>query len=239
MSVFGSWGCEQVCWTRMQAESGQALSRIVLRKDTERRAGDGLFFWGVGNAPARAIAALARTDTAIGVVFSVMKSRPKPQDVSPARVVAWNRFIDQFGVVRSLPEHILVTSRAGRRDCHYALMCRSDYGLEVGDEGPFDPAAYRNFGAGKPVGASQTTALLERHGPDGASDYRVAMRAELTGAMWTKLVDPVEVPTGLRQAIDDAPADEAAWLELVRQIRRPRRPAPPPSEGDQRLLFAL
>ncbi len=40
-----------VCWTRMQAESGQDLLNIVRRKEIERRANGGIFFWGVGNAP--------------------------------------------------------------------------------------------------------------------------------------------------------------------------------------------
>ena len=39
-------------WTRMQAEAGQGLELILRRKERERVAGDGRFFWGVGNAPA-------------------------------------------------------------------------------------------------------------------------------------------------------------------------------------------
>ena len=46
---------ERICWTRMQSEAGEGLPKILRRKDLERRAGAGLFFWGVGNAPARAI----------------------------------------------------------------------------------------------------------------------------------------------------------------------------------------
>lgn len=237
--MFTSWKSEQICWTRMQAESGQALSDIISRKDLERRAGNGLFFWGVGNAPARAIAALARASLPVDVVFSIMKTKPKRQDVSPERIVAWRKYVDEFGVVRALPKHVLVTSRAGRRNCHYALMCRTEHRLEVSDEGPFDPAAYRNFGAGKPVGASQTTALLERHAPDGSADYRVAMRASLTGAMWAKLIDPVDVPSSLRRALDETPEDEHSWLELVKEIREPKLVHKNDHEGSQRLLFAL
>ena len=42
---------DMVCWTRMQAESGQNIEVIIARKELERRTGGGLFFWGVGNAP--------------------------------------------------------------------------------------------------------------------------------------------------------------------------------------------
>lgn len=210
---------ERLCWTRMQSEAGEQLARIMRRKDLERRSGDGLFFWGVGNAPSRAIPSLVRAGAMVDVLFSVMKSKPKAKDVSPSRVLAWRRYIDADGVERPIPSHVLVTSRAGSRDCHYALMCRSDEPLGAADHGAFDPSAFRNFGAGGAVGASQVTALLERCAPDGASDYRVAMRARLTGGFWVKLVDPVEVRSGDRAAIEQEPVDEEDWLELVHRVR--------------------
>lgn len=230
---------ERICWTRMQTEAGQGLARIVRRKDLERRTGGGLFFWGVGNAPSRAIPALARTAAAIDVLFSVMKSKPKAQDVAPSRVLAWRSYVDFDGVVRPLPRNVLVTSRAGSRDHHYALMCRSEAPLGLSDEGPFDPAAYRNYGAGKAVGPSQVTALLERCAPYGASHYRVAMRARLTGGFWVKLVDPVELTNAAREALDEELADEDAWLELVRYVRSHGRPASSVRNCAQAPLFAI
>jgi len=230
---------ERLCWTRMQAEAGEGLSRIVRRKDLERRTGDGLFFWGVGNAPSRAIPALARTAAAIDVLFSVMKSRPKLHDVAPERVLAWRSYVDADGVVRLIPRNVLVTSRAGSRDCHYALMCRSDLPLDVADEGPFDPTAYRNYGAGGAVGASQVTALLERCAPDGSGHYRIAMRARLTGSLWVKLVDPIELSGAARAALDEEPADEMEWLGLVECVRSHGRPLAPARRSAQASLFAI
>jgi hypothetical protein len=77
--TFGTDGSpsEILCWSRMQAEAGQELAAIMARKELERLAGDGLFFWGIGNAPSRAVGQLARVGHEIDVVFSVMKSRPK------------------------------------------------------------------------------------------------------------------------------------------------------------------
>jgi hypothetical protein len=217
---------ERICWTRMQAEAGQPLSKIVRRKDLERRFGDGVFYWGVGNAPSRAIPQLVRAAAAIDVLFSVMKSRPKQKDVAPSRVLAWRRYIDAEGMVRPLPPHVLVTSRAGSRDYHYALVCRSEVPLEVADEGPFDPGAYRNVGAiGGMVGASQVTALLERCAPDGRADYRVAMRARMTHGYWVKLVDPVEVSEAGRMVIEEGPDNEGAWLEFAAYVRSSCRSA--------------
>jgi hypothetical protein len=223
-AMIGQLG-ERVCWTRMHAEAGEQLARIMRRKDLERRSGGGLFFWGVGNAPSRAIPGLARAAASIDVLFSVMKSKPKSKDAAPSRVLAWRSYIDLDGVVRPLPRHVLVTSRAGSRDCHYALVCRSDRSLGVADEGPFDPSAFRNLGAGGAVGASQVTALLERCAPDGSADYRVAMRARLTGGLWVKLVDPVELTSVARAALEEGPADEDAWLEMVDYVRSDCRSA--------------
>ena len=229
---------EHVCWTRMQAESGEGLARILRRKDLERRAGVGLFFWGIGNAPSRAIPALVRTAATVHVLFSVMKSRPKAHDVAPSRVLAWQSYVNADGIVRPLPVHVLVTSRAGSRNCHYALVCHSEAPLDMADEGPFDPAAFRNYGGGGAVGTSQVTALLERRAADERSDYRVAMRARLVEGFWVKLVDPVEVPLSARTALDRGIEDEESWLELVGAIRRagrrlPSRRPPQPS------LFAV
>lgn len=208
-----------ICWTRMQAEAGEQLARIMRRKELERRSGDGVFFWGVGSAPSRAIPALVRTAAVIDVLFSVMKTKPKAKDAAPDKVVAWRSYVDTDGIVRQIPDHVLVTSRAGARGCHYALICRSDTPLGVADEGPFDPSAFRNVGAGGAVGASQVTALLERHAKDGASDYRVAMRARLTDGFWVKLIDPIELDDTDRDALEADPVDEVEWLTLVARIR--------------------
>lgn len=229
---------ERVCWTRMQAESGEGLARIVWRKELERRTGSGLFFWGVGNAPARIIPALVRSSSDIDVLFSVMKSRPKAHDIAPSRVIAWQSYVDVEGIVRPLPSHVLVTSRAGSRNCHYALVCHSETPLRLATNGiSFDPAAFRNCGAGGAVGSSQVTALLERFGPDGPSDYRIAMRARLTGGFWVKLIDPVEVSASIRAELDGGVDDEETWLDIVEAIRVSE--ARPAMMRSQPSLFAI
>src|SRR5205807_8143218 len=87
-----------VCWTRMQAESGQDIQTIIARKELERRAGDGLFFWGIGNAPSRAIRSHAAGGEDIDVVFSLMKIRPKARDISPAGILAWRTYFDNHEI---------------------------------------------------------------------------------------------------------------------------------------------
>lgn len=239
MSLTIGRALERICWTRMQAESGEGLTRILRRKELERRAGEGTFFWGIGNAPSRAVPALVQTAATVDVIFSVMKSRPKARDVAPSRVVVWQSYIGPSGVLRPIPKHVLVTSRATTRSHHYALICHSDAPLDVEERGSFfDPGAFRNCGAGGAVGASQVTALLERHGPDERTDYRVAMRARLTDDLWVKLVDPIEVTASARAKLDRGVEDEGEWLDFVDMVRKPgRRVAAPTST--QLPLFAV
>lgn len=196
---------EYVCWSRMQAEGGQALDAIVRRKEMERRAGRGFFCWGVGNAPATMMSDLARLGHPVTAIFSIMKSRPKAIDVRPARVFVWRRYVDANGAVRPLPRHALVTSRAdsagGPKDRHFALMCCSD-SSSIQRGVPFDPSAYRNAGGnGAPVGASQVTALLKRtSNVGGKTAYEVNICARLAESYWVKLTDPIECTVDMREA---------------------------------------
>ena len=190
---------EYVCWSRMQAEAGQTLDAILARKERERLAGDGHFLWGVGNAPALAIRALVRLRRRIPVVFSLMKTKARAIDASPARILIWRRYIDTHGVERSLPDNALVTSRGGGpkgpKKVHYALMCRSDGPLHLQRGDAFDHRAYRNAtSTGAPVGSSQVTALLKPSGePSSKAEYEVNLYAWLAESYWVRLTDPLEL----------------------------------------------
>ncbi|MBN9023308.1 MAG: hypothetical protein J0H08_14695 [Rhizobiales bacterium] len=216
---------EFVCWSRMQAEAGQALDAIVRRKEMERRAGRGSFCWGVGNAPATMTNALARLGHPVLAIFSIMKSRPKAVDVQPARIFAWRRYVDSTGCVRPLPRHVLVTSRAdsagGPKDRHFALMCWSNEPLAIQRGVPFDPSAYRNAGGtGAPVGASQVTALLRRSSEGvGATGYEANMCAWLADSYWVRLTDPVECDADIDEIGALDVSSTSAWLAYVDRVR--------------------
>jgi hypothetical protein len=214
----------------MQAESGQDIQGIIARKELERQAGDGLFFWGIGSAPSRSIKTFAARNEDIDVVFSLMKSRPNVRDVAPANTLVWQTYFDLDDVERPLPPHVLVTSRmeigSGTKRVHYALMCWTDKELRFGDHGAFDPSAYRNIGdAGGPVGSSQVTALIIRTRPESpVSDYRINFRAKLTGTYWVKLGRPCLIAAEARADITSASAratemDRREWNRLVSEIR--------------------
>lgn len=210
----------------MQSEAGQGLDAILARKELERQAGQGLFFWGVGNAPSTIISALARAKVPVQAVFSLMKSRPKAADVAPTRIVAWRRFVDAHGAERPLPEYALITSRGdsdrGPKRAHYALMCLSREPLTFVRGRPFDPKAFRNAaGNGAPVGPSQVTALLRRVEEERpCPDYEVNLSAWLTGSYWVRLSDPVELDAAkLAKVRDIGGGSLSLWCNTVEEVR--------------------
>lgn len=221
-----------VCWTRMQAESGQTLGSIIQPKECERRYGDGHFCWGVSNAPALAISPLARQRTPVPAIFSEMESKPRPADTHPAQVVAWRPYLDFDGTERPLPDHVLVTSKATitrtmKLRSHYALMCFTDSPLELADGAArFDHPAYRNVSNQcAPVGPSQVTALLQLTDPGDANptnlttSYQADLQAWLTGSYWVRLCDPVlprpEQLVALRRTSGLEARD---WFDIVATI---------------------
>lgn len=184
-----------VVWTRMQAEAGQTLDTIVARKERERQRGNGLFFWGVGNAPSRRLPEVILQQAPVDVVFSVMRSAPKKEDASPSGVVRWRTYLDHHGNLREIPEHTVVTSKSmtakGPKTKHYALICHSDEPLILTEGPPFDPEAFRNLNTTQSrIGFTQVTALVQRVAPEGSTPYRVNLRARLVGSYWVRLSDP-------------------------------------------------
>jgi hypothetical protein len=226
----------------MQSEAGQGLNEIVARKEVERFSGNGLFFWGVGNPPSKALADLVRINYCLPVYFSIMKSKPKPQDSAPRRVLAWRQYMDVFGIVRNIPRHVLVTSKANSRNYHYALVCMSRDSLVIGDKGYFNPADWRNTSASNgSVGSSQVTALLRRVDSSSRGDYQIALEATLVGDYWVKLINPVEVSLEDRESLESIPADSDAWISHATKIKKLREDVfslEQTSRDDQYTLFA-
>lgn len=211
-----------VCWSRMQAEAGQGLANIVARKELERQAGAGRFFWGVGNPPSTATAPLAALRKPVDALFSIMKTSPKVHDVTPERVRMWSRYVGLDGRSHSIPKHVLITSRVNSRKHHYALECYSAEMLELSDHGPFDQNAYRNIsGTGGKIGSSQVTALVRQIETPKKADYRINLKSRLTGGYWVKLTDPIELSSSHRSLIErfDPTHGLSAWLEVLTELR--------------------
>lgn len=214
----------------MQAQAGQDLRTIVARKEVERCAGESLFLWGIGNAPARQIGYFSRLAMHVDVVFSVMKTKPKLVDRYPRELWVWRGYMDRFGNTQPLPNHVLVMSgnrgQVSPHRVHYALVCKSDCPLMLKCIRPFDSTAYRNVGGtGAPVAASQVTALLRRvAGEKLEGSYSIDMRAGLTGDYWVKLTDPRRLDDRQQQLADRwmgmiATFSVNAWTDLTARLR--------------------
>jgi hypothetical protein len=206
----------------MQAESGEELAGIIRRKELERRAGEGIFFWGIGNA-INFDRVLTHRDR-VPVIFSKMISRPKVSDTSPKVVFVWRKYRDSTGL-HNLPLHVLVTSRgqteSGQKSRHFALVCRSTEPLQQLSKRPFDPSAYRNLGGlGRSVGFSQVTALIRQVALESRhTKYQVDMQAILAPPFVVRLADPAVLTRDQMQRVLDVQHTTASWLRMVAAIR--------------------
>jgi hypothetical protein len=208
------------CWTRFGTEAAQDISQIIERKEEERQIGNGVFLWGIGNAVGPSILELLRVSGCPEVLFSSIKSAPKPIDVNPPAVVAWTDGIGLDGEPFALPEGALVTSRFDPKSpklVHYALVCHSEAPLALLPNGAsIQFRALRNLVTQRPLGASQVTAVVEyKDGhPRDSEGYGVAMRARLAAPYFIRFhhaipIVPVNSPS---RTFDFAAAREAIML---------------------------
>jgi hypothetical protein len=183
------------CWTRFGPEAGESFSDILARKDAERLAGDGIFYWGIGSAVGPAVRALIEGVADPEVLFSPIASTPRDIDVSPGHVVRWSAGEGLSGESMLLPEHASVTSRWDLKRpgaARYALVCKSNEPLRLDDHGELHFQSLRNFRSGAPVGASQVTAVVHREAARRACGraYQVALRASLVWPYLLRLASP-------------------------------------------------
>jgi hypothetical protein len=182
------------CWTRFGTEAGEPIETILERKERERRATRGVFFWGVGNSVAPGVAELVRRATSPEVLFSPIKSRPRAVDVHPPALTRWHGGVTLSGERITLPQTACVMSGRSKAP-HYALVCESHERLRPRDIGQLKFGALRNLVSRNPLGASQVTAVVERLlDRDDGREYMVALRARLVAPFFIRLVDPVVEP---------------------------------------------
>lgn len=215
-------------WTKMGAESGEALAAILRRKEFERQLGGGMFAWGIGNALGDSVSHLAALTPEPLAVFSPMPSRPKRVDVAPMSVLLWTAYQDAYGVVHPLPPHLAITSRghAGNsaKARHYALFCTSCSPLTQPqpDLTAIKPAELLNLMSSRPLGASQVTAVVQRSREvvAGAREYPVAFTAHLIGPRYAKLFAPKQLSAAEIAAMAEAAHGEIGdWKALVADLR--------------------
>ncbi len=188
------------CWTRFGTEAAESIEQILVRKEQERLANGGLFLWGIGNALGPSMKELTRRVARPEVVFSPIRSAPKSIDVEPSMIVSWTAGEGLDGRFFALPTHSRVTSRfdpSGRKLNHYALVCFSDTPLlPLRNEDKIAFIQLRNLRTGRPVGASQVTAVVQNVGEaeTATTMYDVAIRARLVHPYFVRLLRAVQLP---------------------------------------------
>lgn len=207
-------------WAKMQAAAGETLEQIVQRKEAERRAGDGLFWWGIGTSLGEAVETTAASRGEIlPILFSRMLSKPKKQDAEPESVCVWDGWRNRKGITGSLPEHVLVTGGTSPSGKYYALTCFSSDELALKDHGPFDPSLCRTM-RGKVPGSSQVTSLLHdtQPGSHARGIYRIGFRAQLSKPWCVQLTDGRLLSDEERHLLRNFKEGDD-WMYLTKRLR--------------------
>ena len=191
---------QRFCWSRFGTEAGERIDAILSRKNNERLTNSGIFLWGIGTALAPSINHLLEIEANPRVIFSPMRSAPKAADVNPSGIVRWMTGMTLSGQRYELPRGSIVTSRAPateRRNYHYALVCASTVKLAINNAAEkIIFGELRNLLTGRPLGASQVTAIVQRSKQRQTysnAEYLAAIEAELVYPFFIKLCDPVPV----------------------------------------------
>ena len=215
---------DQFIITRMGVEAGESLERIVARKDAERAAGNGEFWWGIGTSLGRAGLQSGKTHRGgLPVLFAKMRSKPKRIDIAPDDVFVWTHWETLEGR-GEIPQHVVITSRGvAAKSRHYALPCSSDTSITLDGQHRFDPELCRTAN-GRVMGGSQNTALLNGS-PYGhaTGKYAIAFEATLSAPYCPKLVTSRCLTAEERLLLDTwhvGSGDD--WLEVAERIRVPR-----------------
>jgi hypothetical protein len=92
-------------WSRIGPEGGFTLDQIVYWKEVQRLVGDGIFWWGIGNAPAKEKVKAVLQQPSPTVLFSVQK---KQEHGERRQRILWTTYIDTDGTERKLGEHVYI-----------------------------------------------------------------------------------------------------------------------------------
>jgi hypothetical protein len=182
-------------FTKPGVEAGESLAAIVARKESERIAGQGTFWWGVGTSLGASLQRAAHdAGGTLPIIFLSHKRpiSPKQRDATPQRVVSWTKWQDRSGLNHTVPAFANVTSRWDQtKQAHYALVCHSEDPIKFDPNGPEFDATLCRTALDKVPGSSQVTALVR--GPLDVQthkngSYRIVFRAVLKHPWQARLV---------------------------------------------------
>ncbi len=220
-------GQEGFCWTKFGMEAGEPIDQIIRRKEAERTANQGKFLWGIGNSISTSLIQLLQHTENPWLLFSPIRSKPKPVDVAPISVTLWTGGIDLQGNKVDLPEYSLITSKgiSGKKSRrHYALVCKSSKYLTLSHHGILDFSKLRNFVTRNKLGFSQVTSVVSIGGntSNRKLDYEVLMAVQLEYPYFVELTDPITLLKSkskyLKRDIQVAAQNIRAWKEFLSNI---------------------
>jgi hypothetical protein len=141
-AMVGAMHATPFVWSVMGQDVGQPLNEIIIRKEAERRTG-GNFWWGLGTPLGERVESVAILNQ--GTLPALFSALGNQNQASNQSIYVWNGWRSvrkgRHGTYNhgSIPEHALVLGGNPERP-YYALVCRCDSELVLGDHGPFDPA---------------------------------------------------------------------------------------------------
>jgi hypothetical protein len=214
-------------WGEVSFDAGESTEHIVVRKEAERIAGSGEFWWCVDTPLGISVEVKAEQNGGtLPVLFSRSRKTDKQQSSQVRVWETWRSLLhpQQHG---RIPGHIIVTSghNPGKRQTRYALTCHSDVKLALGAIGFCDLAQCRSVkGGGRVDGLRGANVLIKqqplvsRHGPASKSLHSIAFKANLVGHSFV-LLEHFRVLTRaeLNGVLQFKTGDD--WLSLVKKLR--------------------
>jgi len=213
------------CLTKVGRYSGQEAPQILRRKELERQAGKGIFWWGVGESKCPAIAHLRHREVAPKVLFVWQRQHAKQPSAG-----LWLFETYEKGPRKgfSIPDHVLMARSGNKKGSYYALVCRSTKPLTETVNVDLDLARYLNLKndghTGNKPGLNQNTLVLtENSNPLTDSDlYTLAFEAELVEPFCVKLGGKRELSSEEARKLDDVTNPGRTlddWAHSLRSLR--------------------
>ena len=177
-------------WGEVNFDARESPKHIVVRKEAERIAGVGEFWWGVDAPLGITVEVKAEQNGGtLPVLFSRARKTDKQQSSQVRVWDTWRSLLhpQQHG---RIPGHIIVTSGhdPGKRQTRYALTCHSDVKLALGAVGFCDLAQCRWLKGGGRVDGLRGAHVLIKHKPlisrqgrSSESVHSIAFKARLVG----------------------------------------------------------
>jgi hypothetical protein len=213
-------------WCEIGPGASEPLKHTIVRKEAERIAGAGEFWWGLSSSLGIGVEVMAeRNGGTLAVLFSKSKNTETKQ-ISEVRIWnAWRSVLhpDQQG---RIPGHIIVTSGRDpkKRQTRYALICHSPVKLALGNVGFCDLAQCRRVKGRDQVAVLRGAQLFTKQEPlisprgSFSQSVSIALEATLFGRCYVQLENS--------RVLTDAELDNLLqfqegndWLSLVKKLR--------------------